>query len=146
MREQTNSYIEECALAPSPQVENIPLYTFDTHTRIGRQALDLLARDNAAVRTVLQRYAQDRSGLDAVRLAAFHAESACVKRRLVWHLARRIESFGIESDLLSAGVAPEGHATLIHAVRDNLDHLNDLRAKLFLQARSQSALQTPVRT
>jgi hypothetical protein len=31
-RQQTNFDIEECALAPSPQVENIPLYTFDTHT------------------------------------------------------------------------------------------------------------------
>jgi hypothetical protein len=145
-QEQTNSHIEECALPPAPQVEGIPLYAFDKHTRVGRQALGLLARENAAIRTVLQRYAQDRSGLEAVRLAAFHAESACVKRRLIWRLATRIESFGTETDLLYAGVAPEGHAPLIHAVRDNLDHLNDLRARLFLQSRSQHGIQPPVRT
>jgi MgsA AAA+ ATPase C terminal len=145
-REQANSHIEECALPPAPQVNNIPLYAFDKHTRIGRQALDLLARENATIRAVLERYAQDRSGLDAVRLAAFHAEPACVKRRLIWPLAIRIESFGTETDLLHAGVASEGHAPLIQAVRDNLDHLNDLRARLFLQSRSQHAIQPPVTT
>jgi hypothetical protein len=65
---------------------------------------------------------------------------------LIWPLSTRIESFGIESDLLSAGVAPEGHAPLIHAVRNNLDHLNDLGARLFLQARLQSGIQSPLRT
>lgn len=74
-QEQANSHVEECALSPAPEVDNIPLYAFDKHTRIGRQALDLFARENAAVRGVLERYAQGRSGLDAVRLAAFHAES-----------------------------------------------------------------------
>lgn len=145
-REQTSSHLVERALPPAPQVDNIPLYAFDKHTRIGRQALELLARENAAIRAVLERYAQGRSGLEAVRLAAFHAESACVKRRLIWPLSARIESFGTETDMLYAGVTLEGHAPLIHAVRDNLDHLNDLRARLFLQSRSQSGIQTPVRT
>jgi hypothetical protein len=122
----------ECVQLPDPAMaQGIPLYAFDKHTRIGRQAFELFARENSDIRKLLERFAAGRSGREAVGMAAFHAEAAIINPRLVWPQSRPIESIGVESDLFSAGIQRDGHQVIIQAIRDNLDHLNDLRAHIY---------------
>lgn len=123
--------IERIPMPHSAAAQGIPLYAFDKHTRVGRQAFDLFARQNGAIRTLLERFAPGRSGREAVGMAAFHAEAALINPRLVWAQARSIENIGIESDLLSAGIQSDGHQIIIQAVRDNIDHLNALRTHVY---------------
>ena len=106
--DEGNSSVETCALPTTEQVENIPLYTFDMHTRVGRQAIDRLAQENGAISDLLARYGPECSAREAVRVAAFYADAACVSRRLVWPLADRIEQFGIASDLLKSACLSKG--------------------------------------
>jgi GNAT superfamily N-acetyltransferase len=119
---------------PGGEIEGVPLYTFDLHTRLGRQALDALRVESTAIRAVLMHALPDRSGYDAVRFAAFHVEAALVDRPLGWPPGRNIEALGIETDLLSAGVKREGHAALLAVVRANIDHLNDLRKRAYCRS------------
>ena len=123
--------------SPLPLTEKIgklPLYALDMHTRVGRRALDCFSRENTEIRELLRRYAPDRSGIDAVRVAAFYAEAACVASQFVTPTTRHLEALGIEADLLRAGVAPNGHQILINSVRLQLAHLNELRARFFHEA------------
>ena len=48
--------------------------------------------------------------------------------------------------MMKVGVPREGVAPLLNVVRDNLDHLNAIRAKLFSGARSQTGRTSPARS
>lgn len=126
---------------PAPQVSSVPLYALDKHTRLGKQAIHLFARENAPVRTCLEEFVPEHRHREAACLAAFYADAAPVARRLDWSQADTLEALGTESDLLLAGAAPEGIAPLLATVRANLGHLNDIRTRLFTQARPSSPAQ-----
>ena len=84
------------------------------------------------------RYVPQKRWRDAAYCAAFYVDASPLSRRLVWDQSESLEAFGIERDLAVAGVASEGNQPLIQTMRDNLDHLNELRAATFLNSRPQS--------
>jgi hypothetical protein len=71
-------------------------------------------------------------------MAAFYVDGAPVARRLMWDQSEVLEAFGIERDLLHAGMPAEGIEPLLGVMRANLEHLNDLRRDVL--ARSQADL------
>ena len=56
----------------------------------------------------------------------------------MWDQSEALEAFGIERDLLHAGVPAEGIQPLLAVMRANLAHLNALRADILV--RSQAAV------
>jgi hypothetical protein len=46
---------------------------------------------------------------------------------------------GVESDMLRAGAPLAGIQLILNAVRDNLDHLNAIRGRLFSATRRSGA-------
>ena len=113
----------------------IPLYTFDLHTRIGRQAISEFAKMEL-LQAIVNQHAPGRSGLDAIRLAAFHVEAAAMSPRFDWALSQSLERLGIETDLLSAGLKVEGHRPLLEAVRDSMGALNEWRLRCYEAAQN----------
>jgi hypothetical protein len=126
----------ECSIPPLVTAGEVPLYALDEHTRLGREAIWRLARENDAVRACLERFVPESGRRRAANVAAFFGDASPVAKRLVWDQSETLEAFGIERDLLHAGVAEEGIRPLLDAVRANLDHLNELRAQVL--ARSQT--------
>jgi hypothetical protein len=63
-------------------------------------------------------------------MAAFYVDAAPIARRLMWDQSEALEAFGVERDLLHAGVPAEGIQPLLKAMRVNLEHLNELRAQV----------------
>jgi hypothetical protein len=59
---------------------------------------------------------------------------------LIWDQSEALEAFGIERDLLHAGVPADGIQPLLEAMRANLEHLNELRAQIL--TRAQKAIAT----
>jgi len=116
-------------------VDGVPMYALDKHTRLGREAIWRFASENDEVRTVLERYVPSARRRDAAYMTAFYADAAPLANKLVWTGADELEAFGTETDLLLSGVPPEGFAPLLSAVRDNLGHLNDIRARVFVRQR-----------
>lgn len=133
--EEERSTIFECEVPPSPTVSDVPLYALDKHTRLGREAIGRFARENVAVRTCLERYVPERRRREAAYMAAFYADGAPVSRRLKWKQSEYLEAYGTENDLLLSGVKSGGVAPLLQIVRENLEHLNELRADVFNQTR-----------
>jgi MgsA AAA+ ATPase C terminal len=126
-------------LPVSKIVDDVPLYSLDKHTRLGREAIRRFTSENEEVRVTLARYVPAARRNDAVYMAAFYADAAPLAIRLNWKGADELEAFGTETDLLLSGVPPEGFAPLLAALRNNLGHLNEVRAQVFVQQRSASA-------
>jgi hypothetical protein len=111
------------AVPPLVKADDVPLYALDKHTRLGREAIWRLACENDCVRACLARFVPARQ-----------TRAAPVARRLMWEQSKALEAFGIERDLLHAGVAAEGIQPLLEAMRANLEHLNELRAQILTRA------------
>jgi hypothetical protein len=117
-------------------VDEVPMYSLDKHTRLGREAIRRFASENEEVRETLARYVAAARRNDAAYMAAFYADAAPLATKLVWKGADELEALGTETDLLLSGVPPEGFAPLLAALRNNLEHLNEVRARVFAQQRS----------
>ncbi len=124
--------IAQASVPPSGLVDGIPLYALDEHTRLGKRAINTLAQQSPSIRAWLQRYTPRRRWIAAAQHAAFYAEGSAVSRRLNWSQSRSLEAMGIEAELATAEVEPDGVEPLIGAVRGSLDELNAIRTQLLL--------------
>jgi hypothetical protein len=119
--------------APLPRSHDcggIPSYAFDKHTRLGLQAIRRFAVENTQVRAVLAAHVSGFRAVGALGVAAFYCDGSALDVRLDWARSDELEVRGITSDLLSAGVSPEGVIAVRQTVADNLAHLNELRAQV----------------
>jgi hypothetical protein len=123
--------VVDCPVPPSPAIRGVPLYALDMHTAIGKTAIHQFARENQAVRETLAEYVPEFRTQDAACMAAFYADAAPVSRRLDWSQSAALETIGVDNDLRSTGVSPDGVWPILEMVRGNLDHLNEIRARLF---------------
>jgi hypothetical protein len=124
----------DCAVPPLVKADDVPLYALDKHTRLGREAIWRFACENDAVGACLARFVPARQRRSAAYVAAFYVDAAPIARRLMWDQSEALEAFGIERDLLHAGVPAEGIQPLLEVMRVNLGHLNELRAQILAGA------------
>jgi hypothetical protein len=131
--------ITRSELPVSKIIDGVPMYALDKHTRLGREAIRRFASENDEVRETLARFVPATRRNDAAYMAGFYADAAPLTTKLVWNGADELEAFGTETDLLLSGVPPEGFAPLLAVLRNNLGHLNEIRARVFVQQRSAGA-------
>jgi hypothetical protein len=120
-------------------VDEVPMYSLDKHTRLGREAIRRFASENDEVRGILTRYVPAARRNDAAYMAAFYADAAPLASKLAWKGGDELEALGTETDLLLSGVPPEGFTPLLAALVNNLAHLNEVRARVFVQQRSAAS-------
>jgi hypothetical protein len=125
----------DCAVPPLVKTDDVPLYALDKHTRSGREAIWRFACENDSVRACLTRFVPASQRRSAAYVAAFYVDAAPIARRLMWDQSEALEAFGIERDLLHAGLPAEGIQPLLKVMRANIAHLNELRAQVL--ARTQ---------
>ena len=133
--QRTENRIGDCAVPHLVQVEDVPLYALDKHTRLGREAIWRFACENDSVRACLVRFVPPSQRRSAAYIAVFYVDGVPVARRLIWDQSEALEDFGIERDLLHAGVPIQGIQPLLQVMRANLGHLNDLRAQVLAGTR-----------
>lgn len=132
--------ITESEVPDTKIVDGVPMYALDKHTRLGREAIRRFALENEEVRAVLVRHISAARRNDAAYMAAFYADAAPLATRLVWTGADALEALGTETDLILSGVPPEGFAPLLAAVRSNLGHLNEVRARVFVRQQTPPSI------
>jgi hypothetical protein len=132
--QRTENRIGDRAVPHLVEAEDVPLYALDKHTRLGREAIWRFACENDSVRACLVRFVPPSQRRSAAYVAAFYVDGAPVARRLMWDQSEALETFGIERDLLHAGVPIQGIQALLQVMRANLGHLNDLRAQVLAGA------------
>ena len=120
-------------------VDGVPMFALDKHTRLGREAIRRFASENDEVRGTLMQYVPPARRNDAAYMAAFYADAAPLAFKLSWKGADALQALGTETDLLLSGVPPDGFAPLLAALRNNLGHLNEVRARVFVQQRSAAS-------
>jgi len=113
----------------SCDIDGVPAYALDKHTRTGREAIRRLAKCNSKIRECLERYVARPQRNDAAYMAAFYADAAPLAFQLLWDGADQLEALGTETDLLKSGVSPEGIQPLLQVFRANVQHLNKLRVQ-----------------
>lgn len=113
---------------PAPEfVDDVPLYTYDFHTAVGKRAISSFARANEELNRLLSDFVP-RSRWDGVAcIAAFYADAAPVSKRLEWSAGRLLYSTGLYADMMEAGSPFEAVLPLADAARRNLQHLDELR-------------------
>jgi hypothetical protein len=127
----------DCPVPALMQMGDVPLYALDEHTRLGREAIWRFARENSAVRSCLTRYVSGRCWRGVAYVAAFYVDAAPVARRLMWDQSETLETFGIERDLLHAGMPVEGIEPLLEVMRANLGHLNEVRREVLTRSQAR---------
>lgn len=113
----------------SPAINGVPAYAYDKHTRSGKIAIGRFACVNEQVAKVLNQRVPDFRGRDAAAMAAFYVDAIPVRPQLSWHGTHELEALGRQADFHKIGFPIAGINELIEAVTQNLDHLNQLRAK-----------------
>jgi hypothetical protein len=132
----------KAAVPWSPVLDDIPMYALDKHTRVGLESIRNLVKYNYEIRACLERYV-DRSRLnDAAYMAAFYADAAPLAWKLTWEGADELERLVIEADLMRAGVAIEGVGAVLQVFREQIPHLNELRAHVFFRKRGSVDVAT----
>jgi hypothetical protein len=127
----------DCAVPPLVKADDVPLYALDKHTRLGREAIWRFACENDTVRACLARFVPASQRRSAAYVTAFYVDAAPIARRLIWDQSDALEVFGIERDLLHAGVPAGGIQPLLAAMRTNLDHSINCERKSWLARRGR---------
>ena len=122
------SQAQQVPVPPTRVAAGVPLYSLDKHTRLGRAAIAKFAAENGAVRQFLDGHVEVGRRRDAVMIAAYHVDGIPIANRFDWPASHALEAFGRETDLLHAGVPSEAHDRLCGLVKENLEHLNQIRA------------------
>jgi hypothetical protein len=131
--------VRDCPVPSLVKSGDVPLYALDMHTRLGREAIWRFARENTEVHSCLARCVPEPFWRGAAYVAAFYVDAAPVARRLVWDQSESLEAFGIERDLLYAGIPVEGIQHLLEVMRANLGHLNELRREVLTRSQTGHA-------
>lgn len=108
----------------------VPTYALDKHTALGKTAIRRFVAESRQMQAVLASFVPQSQWTIATATAAFHADAAPVAHRLIWSGSEELERLGAEADLYRDGVPLDGARPMIECVRSNLDHLNDIRARL----------------
>ena len=133
----------DCPIPPLVKTDDVPLYALDKHTRSGREAIWRFACENDSVRACLAPFVPASQRRSACYMAAFYVDAAPIARRLMWDQSEALEAFGIERDLLHAGLPAEGIQPLLKVMRANVAHLNELRAQVLARAQMVSTMNVP---
>ena len=75
------------------QMDDVPLYALDQHTRLGRDAIWRFSREHPAVRWCLTHYVPERCRRGVAYVAAYYVDGAPVARRLMWDHSEALEAF-----------------------------------------------------
>jgi len=119
-------------------IDEVPLYALDKHTRIGRQAIRNLVKYNSQIRGFLETNVLSAHRSDAAYMAAFYADAAPLASKLAWRGADGLEAFGTETDMLRSGVPMEAIGPFLTLFRANVDHLNQVRLHTVFAKRERS--------
>ena len=125
--------VVDSPLPPSSLVNGVPLCAIDRHTRLGRQAIGRLARENAEIAQFLSKHARG-SGDDALGMTVFYADGALTRPSLRWRQSAEIAAAGIAADFHKVKVAASAGVALIRLVSAHITDLDGNRLQVLSRA------------
>jgi hypothetical protein len=129
-------------LPPSSLINGVPLCAIDRHTRLGRQAIGRLARENAEIAQFLMRHVRG-SRDQALGMAVFYADGALTRPALQWRLSAEITAAGVAADFHKVNVGASAGVALIQLVSAHIADLTAIRLQMLSRASSRSRALPP---
>lgn len=123
-----NSVVPEARYA-----RGVPLYAFDKHTRVGKQAIIEFAHMSPGLASALEQVPADRRR-DVALMAAFYADGVPISRRFAWGQSAQLEQLGFEADMGIAGCPELSCVPILECVRANLPDLDQIRLAIFTRS------------
>jgi hypothetical protein len=118
---------------PSGQIDGVPLYALDKHTRLGRQAIGCFAKESAPIAQFLAEH--DRSwNAAALGMAVFYAEGALIWPALQWRGSAELAAAGAAADFHKVHVPAGIGAALTRLVRAHIADLDAIRSQVLRRA------------
>lgn len=131
VRSQIRSRSKVVDVPRTKYVGDVPMYALDKHTRVGRAAIREFLADNDNIHRCLKAHVSTENMKSAAYMAAYYTDATPVSNRFVWSDSDRLEIRGREADMHSAGVPLDGIASILDVFRQNLVHLDEIRAHYF---------------
>jgi hypothetical protein len=122
---------------PSGQLDGVPLYALDKHTRLGRQAISRFAKESAPIAQFLAEHDRSR-GAAALGMAVFYAEGALIWPALQWRGSAELAAAGVAADFHKVHVAAGIGVALVRLVRAHSADLDAIRSQVLRRALTQS--------
>jgi|GEM_PF-2234106 len=118
-------------LPESPEVDGIPLYALDTHTRIGKQAIDKLIETSPNIATFKRKHNITHDITKLIRLTLFKLESAPCNLTLNWELSKNQQREEYITNITTHGKLPDHLAgEFEELIKNEIPTLNKIRAKM----------------
>lgn len=108
----------------------LPSYTFDKHTRLGKQAIKQLLRENSVVRDCIADFVPEYKAIEVASMAAFYADAIALNHRIIWTKSDVLFALGRKTDMTKIGTPDQGVEPITNIVLANLDQLNEIRRRL----------------
>lgn len=118
------------ASANTERWHDVPLFTFDKHTRVGKAACRMLLRECPEVRDTVLNFVPSGQAQRVVEMAAFYADATPINNRMAWHFSDSLEELGRETDFRKIGCPQDGIEHIAAVVKGHLDWLNDCRRRI----------------
>jgi hypothetical protein len=118
---------------PSSQIDGVPLYALDKHTRLGRQAIGRFAKESTPIAQFLAEHDRSRNAA-ALGMAVFYAEGALIWPALQWRGSAELAAAGVAADFHKVHVAAGVGEALIRLVRAHIADLDAIRSQLLRRA------------
>lgn len=130
------SGVVDCVVPEARHARGVPLYAFDKHTRVGKQAITEFAHVSPGLANALEQVPADRRR-DVALMAAFYADGVPISRRFAWDQSAQLELLGFEADMASAGCPELACVPILECVRANLPGLDQTRLAIFTRSSRQ---------
>jgi len=109
---------------------SVPTYCCCRFTATGKAAIRRLVLENDRVSSTITELVPDFRAVDVAAVAAFYADGAPIRRRLNWHQSYPLQHMGMHTDMEKVGCPRDGVELIAAVVREELDHLDDIRCRL----------------
>jgi hypothetical protein len=126
----SESELLDSPLTPSGQVNGVPLYALDKHTRLGCQAIKRFAQENTEIAQFLTERGGGSGDERAVRMAVFYADGALTRPTLQWRHSAELTTTGAAADFCSVDVAQGVGVELVQLVAAHIADLNAIRSQM----------------
>lgn len=96
---------------PAPQsvlCGGLPSYTFDKHTRLGKQAIKQLLHESSDVRDCIADFVPEYKAIEVASMAAFYADAIALNHRIIWTKSDALFALGRKTDMTKIGSPDQG--------------------------------------
>lgn len=127
MEEAEQKTIQSDTISKHQMIGLYPSYTYDRHTRTGKQAFRLFLNRYPDVRTYVEKTCPKKNMINLISWAVFILEGQSSKDRLIYLSSNQIQTLAEQAWLYSGGMEITYHQGFTELIRQKFDYIEQAR-------------------